>query len=267
MVWLVPVTAAGAPGPGALAGLEERALRRINEARRDAGLPAVAPDAALFTAAREHAADMARQGYVGHLAPRPDQRTVRQRLALAGVSDAEAGENVGRYGTNRAGTAWTVLLDEVCARLLASPEHRPRILDPSYTHAGTGVATGFAPADADTTVDVPAVYVTQLFIARRTEILRLEPRADGAAVRFDLAARLTVPGRPALRLRRGAGDPVAIPVAGGGRGFTAAFHLPADAGPVVLELDVLQGTRRLPARRWRLDPLQPPLLAIGPDPE
>lgn len=242
--------------------MEQRALALINDARHDARLEPLTDDRTLDAAARAHSADMAERDDVSHTAPRPDRMSPGRRLAAAGVSDAEYGENVGRFGTSRDGATWTELLRELSDRLLASPAHRPQILGAAYTHAGTGVAFGLAPADADSAVTVPAVYLTQLFVSRRAVLHRLSARIEGSGMRITLRGRLTGPGRARLGWGRPGDDRHAVPLTHDAARFAASFVLPVSRGTVMLELDALEGAVTRPARRWRVDPLQPPDLAI-----
>lgn len=235
--------------------LERRALGLINDARREAGLPAVRSLPELDSMARRYSTVMATGGFVGHHSTDPDRRTTGKRFAAGGIDDAEYGENVGRFGTSREGATWIDMLTELSARLLASDAHRPRILGRTYTHAGTGVSFGLAPADADSSLLVPSLYLTQVFIARRVDIRFIAARAEEATLRVELAGSLPGRGRPVLRLGQAGGSSRSVRVKNRRGVFSASFRLPMAGGRARLDLEVHDGGTRLPGRRWIIDPL------------
>ena len=70
---------------GAVDRLDElrgQALARVNESRREHGLPSLQKDEALIQAAQRHAEDMLREGYFSHVSP--SGKTIRDRYVAAG---------------------------------------------------------------------------------------------------------------------------------------------------------------------------------------
>jgi len=120
----------------ATAGLMDRAqvlaemLARVNDVRRDYGLPPLAPSPLLDRVSQEHAEDMLRRSYSGHWTPEglgPSER------ARADGYRFGIGENIAeqRFSTREALEAW-----------LGSPGHRRNILDPDCRELGLGLAVG-----------------------------------------------------------------------------------------------------------------------------
>ena len=77
--------------------LEIVALRLINEERATAGLITLRSHAGLRLAARSHALEMVRQGYLSHRSR--DGRTAQQRVLQLGIAVRIVGENVA-YATD-----------------------------------------------------------------------------------------------------------------------------------------------------------------------
>ena len=105
-------------------------LAGINEARRRAGLPPLAPNPLLDQVSQEHAEDMLRRSYSGHRTPEglgPSDR------ARASGYRPGIGENIveQRFSAQEALDAW-----------LRSPGHRKNILDPGSREVGLGLAVG-----------------------------------------------------------------------------------------------------------------------------
>lgn len=111
------------------ADLEKRVLSIVNEERRKAGLPRLAPQAQLAQAARAYSTDMATRNFFSHYSP--EGTTVADRVALAGYGFAVVGENVawGQKDARQVMNAW-----------MASRGHKANILSPAYTEIGVGVA-------------------------------------------------------------------------------------------------------------------------------
>jgi uncharacterized protein YkwD len=79
-----------------LTQLEQGVLEKINQYRQIFRLPPLQPDATLSQAAREHSADMMRQGRVTHESAIPGQRTPEERYEQAfGTPPQKLTENVG----------------------------------------------------------------------------------------------------------------------------------------------------------------------------
>ena len=90
---------------------------KSNELRVDNGRRSLKPMDELMARARAWAAHMAEKGELEH----SDIRTIEPRWTVVG-------ENVGRSRT----------IEDVTARLFASPSHRRNILDARFTHTGVG---------------------------------------------------------------------------------------------------------------------------------
>jgi uncharacterized protein YkwD len=121
---------------GATARLADRAriaaemLSRVNDVRRRAGLPPLAPNPLLDRVSQKHAEDMLARSYSGHQSPEGLDPSAR---ALADGYRSGIGENIveQRFSTEEALEAW-----------LGSPGHRRNILDPGCREVGLGVAVG-----------------------------------------------------------------------------------------------------------------------------
>ncbi len=106
---------------------EARIAELVNEARADAGLPAVTVSATMSTVARSWSGTMARTGNFAHNPSYSSQLP-------AGWT--RLGENVA-YGMKSPGLYEAL---QIHKNLMGSPGHRANILNPSYTHVGIGVA-------------------------------------------------------------------------------------------------------------------------------
>ena len=105
-------------------------LSRVNDVRRRAGLPPLAPNPLLDRVSQEHAEDMLVRSYSGHQTPEGLGPSARARADgyLPGI-----GENLveQRFSVEEALDAW-----------LGSPGHRRNILDPGCRELGVGLAVG-----------------------------------------------------------------------------------------------------------------------------
>ena len=121
---------------GATARLGDRAriaaemLSRVNDVRRRAGLPPLAPNPLLDRVSQKHAEDMLARSYSGHRSPEGLDPSERAR---ADGYRSGIGENIveQRFSTEEALNAW-----------LGSSGHRGNILDPSCREVGLGIAVG-----------------------------------------------------------------------------------------------------------------------------
>lgn len=134
-----------------VARLEARLVELVNEARRAAGAPPVTVETRLVAVARAHATHMARLRAMAHVT---DGESAEDRLRAAGIHDWDAvGENLamGRSvdyvaeiakGRHRrvACHAPETLARDVFRAWYASPGHRQTLLDPRFTHLGSGAA-------------------------------------------------------------------------------------------------------------------------------
>lgn len=101
---------------------QQRTFDLVNQSRSDAGLPALQHDNTAKKKAQSWAEHLAAKGSLSH-----------SNLA-SGMDDGwkAIGENVG-YGSS---------IDHVHTQYMNSTGHRNNILNPGYTHLGTGVAQG-----------------------------------------------------------------------------------------------------------------------------
>jgi uncharacterized protein YkwD len=107
---------------------EKGVLQQTNAQRKAAGLPELVPNAKLFQAARDHSANMAKQGRMSHVL---DGRTHVDRAAAAGYPYSYLGENIAWNQRDPA---------EVVECWMRSAGHRANILSRTYTEIGLGVA-------------------------------------------------------------------------------------------------------------------------------
>lgn len=123
-----PPQAAPAPNP------VERGVRGcVNRERQARGLAPLRPVTPLVRAARMHARNMARLGFFDHTDPQG--RSVAERVALFDPANrfTVIGENIAA-GYDSAASA--------CRGWMSSAGHRQNVLNPDYTHIGTGFARG-----------------------------------------------------------------------------------------------------------------------------
>ncbi|WP_406437885.1 CAP domain-containing protein [Streptomyces sp. NBC_01613] len=128
--------------PGDLARTAAEVVDLTNRERARAGLPPLAADALLTTAAQAHSADMVARAFYSHTSPEGSQPW--DRAAAAGARRRSIGENIACGQRSPA---------EVVDGWMNSPGHRANILKPDFTHIGIGLAGG-GPA---------GTYWTQLF--------------------------------------------------------------------------------------------------------
>lgn len=120
---------------------EEKVVDLTNRERKKKDLPPLKPNALLFKAARDHSANMARQGKMEH---ELDGKNPFQRIKATGYRYRFAGENIA-FGD--------VPPEDVMAGWMKSPKHRDNILRKEFTEIGLGLAKG---KDG-------AIYYTQVF--------------------------------------------------------------------------------------------------------
>jgi uncharacterized protein YkwD len=104
----------------------------INDARDEAGLPALALDPALTALARAHAQDMVDHDFGSHLSW--DGRTYRDRLDERGIEALWAGENW--YADNCSAAE---IVECAMEGLLDDAVHRANILHPNFGRVGVGI--------------------------------------------------------------------------------------------------------------------------------
>jgi uncharacterized protein YkwD len=123
--------------------LEHDLLMLTNQERGHGGLQALAVDDALMQVAREHAAGMARQGFISHELPDGNLQT---RLISIGYRYAAARENVA--------TAGSVAYAQNA--LMHSPAHKDNILAADVDRIGIGIVHGPPPFES-------RLYITEIF--------------------------------------------------------------------------------------------------------
>ncbi len=121
------VPAKKTPGP-ALSDIEQAVLDLTNAERQKAGLAVLRASAVLSRAAREHSANMARQGQLNHTL---DGKGPGERLRDVGYRSLGWGENcaLGQRTAAQALASW-----------MSSDGHRRNILGANFTEIGLGVA-------------------------------------------------------------------------------------------------------------------------------
>lgn len=124
-----------------LTASESELLRLTNQERKDAGLPPLTIDATLMRAARDHSANMARQGKMDHVL---NEKTPTDRLQTLGYRGFTLGENIA-YGMPTSAGAITVWMN--------SEGHRANILNEQFTEIGIGIISD----------DRGVPYYTQVF--------------------------------------------------------------------------------------------------------
>lgn len=132
------------------ARFEAALLAATNRARTAQGLGVLEPQPELALAARQHAAEMARLGYLSHESPNPQTALLPQRVAAAGSPAQVVGENL--VSVSSVTALDSALADEIVAGWLDSPRHRENLLRADYTHVGFGASVVSAEA-----------YVAQVF--------------------------------------------------------------------------------------------------------
>ncbi|MEU1271175.1 CAP domain-containing protein [Streptomyces sp. NPDC005799] len=124
-VWARPFT------PGDLTRTATQVVERTNRERAGAGLPPLAVDPVLTSAAQAHSADMMARAFYSHTSP--EGRQPWDRAAAAGSTRRTIGENIACGQRSPA---------EVVDGWMHSPGHRANILKPDFTHIGVGFAGG-----------------------------------------------------------------------------------------------------------------------------
>ena len=132
MLLLVPAFALADAKPAekefVLTDEEKGVLELTNAERNAAGLPALGVNEKLFQAARDHSANMARQGRIDHFL---DGRSPGERARAAGYGSATIAENV----------AWNQSSpNEVLRSWMSSSGHRANLLNRGYSIIGIAVA-------------------------------------------------------------------------------------------------------------------------------
>lgn len=124
-LWAVPLT------PDGLARTTAEVVGLTNRERAAAGLPALAVDTRLTSAAQAHSADMVARDFYSHTDP--DGGGPWDRAAAAGAARRTVGENIACGQRSPA---------DVVEGWMNSPGHRANILKSDFTRIGVGLAGG-----------------------------------------------------------------------------------------------------------------------------
>jgi uncharacterized protein YkwD len=116
---------------------EAQLVTLINQARADAGLPAVTVSGALTDVARWRSKDMWDRDYFSHAIPTPPGGNVFDELHRRGICYTVAGENI---AVNNYPDDQTVQV--AFNGWMNSPGHRAIILSPGYNRVGVGAFKG-----------------------------------------------------------------------------------------------------------------------------
>lgn len=119
------------PGLGAAKTIDDEVIRLTNGERARYGLSPLVPDWELSRVARYKSADMRDKSYFSHTSPTYGDPFNMMRHF--GVSYRSAAENI---------AAGQRTANEVVQSWMNSPAHRRNILNGSYTHMGSGYASG-----------------------------------------------------------------------------------------------------------------------------
>lgn len=133
------------PGLGTAKSIDDEIVRLTNAERSKHGLPQLASDSQLSRVARYKCADMRDKNYFSHTSPTYGDPFNMMRSF--GVTYRSGAENI---------AAGQRTAEDVVQAWMNSPSHRKNILNGTYTHMGTGYASGGDYGH----------YWTQLFIAR-----------------------------------------------------------------------------------------------------
>ena len=125
---------------------EQQMINLINQARSNAGLPALQVSSDLTKAARAKSKDMVNKNYFSHTSPTCGSLT--SMLQHFGISYSAAGENLAMNTSGSVSAAHESLMN--------SSGHRSNILEPRFSHMGVGIQVK---SDG-------SYYYTQLFTAR-----------------------------------------------------------------------------------------------------
>lgn len=125
---------------------EQQMINLINQARSNAGLPALQVSSDLTKAARAKSKDMVDKNYFSHTSPTYGSLT--SMLQHFGISYSAAGENLAMNTNGSVNAAHESLMN--------SPGHRSNILEPRFSYVGVGIQVR---SDG-------SHYFTQLFTAR-----------------------------------------------------------------------------------------------------
>lgn len=136
-----------------ITAVEADLVAAVNDAREARAVSELDVHAALMSAAREHATELAARHLLDHASVQSGRETLSERLAAANAPTwSVAGENLIQLPFTT-----TNVSHEAVLGWLESPTHRSQMLDTNYTHTGVGIVRD---AHGDW-------FIVQLFIRRR----------------------------------------------------------------------------------------------------
>lgn len=137
-----------------VAALGAELLWLVNDARRQAGLSLLKPNAGVTLVALRHSEEMRDLGYFSHDSPNPKRATPLHRFVnVFGFRPALIAENIAmRRSTGCALTLENIRISH--QDLMSSPGHRANILRPGITDVGVGLAVS----------GESAYWITEVFV-------------------------------------------------------------------------------------------------------
>ena len=131
-----PSNPAPPPAPSlSRAEMARNLLVEANRARQAQGLRALVADTSLNKAAMAYAAELARRRTLSHESNTAGRETLTKRIEVQGVRWQRAGENL----ASMSGLS-TIVARQSIDMWLNSSGHRANLLNPQFTHGGSGVA-------------------------------------------------------------------------------------------------------------------------------
>lgn len=138
---------------------EEAVLKLTNELRKKEELPELKPNALLAKAARDHSANMAKQGKLEHVL---DDKEPADRVAATGYKRAWVGENIAAGRNLKPKGAYDLWFD--------SPPHKKNMLSDKFEEIGIGIVRS----------GKGEVYYTQVFGTPRKKGGEKESKSEDA---------------------------------------------------------------------------------------
>jgi uncharacterized protein YkwD len=111
---------------------EKAVVELTNLERKKEKLPPLKPNPLLFKIARQHSANMAKQGKMEHVL---DGKTPFQRILKGGYEYRYAGENIAEADKDYSAK-------EIVEDWMKSEKHRKNIMNPKFTEIGVGIIPG-----------------------------------------------------------------------------------------------------------------------------
>lgn len=251
--------------PADTARLEALAYDLVVAERKRNGLRQLTRDPELDRSARAHAEAMRDLKFFGHRSPVTRLSGLPDRLAAAGVSDTEAAENVGLYGSGDGAKSLADRVRRLHDDLMKSPPHRDNLLQAGFDRIGVGIAVGVVEHHDVRHRPLLTVWIAQHFVSRRVTIHRATARASPGRLELDVAGVVHDPSSIGFSVRPPRGRELIRPPPIKPGAFRRRLSLPAGRG--VYELLF----RRHPDRpggvvtcRLLVDTSAPPRRAVMP---